>query len=230
MFASKPVAVVTGATGGMGVHIVRELSRTHTVIAQGRNTTVLQHLAAEFAVQPWQVELSEFAKLADYVAALPRIDVVVHAAAVANRHTIDSADVDTWQQILNTNVLAPAVITRAALPQLRHSNGTVIFIGSGASVRASANSALYTTSKHALKGLADSLRLDEQAQGVRVATVAPGPTDTQMLRGLIDTEHYRSELYIRPESIAQAVRFVVDAPADVQLTDVHVRPRAEIVR
>lgn len=65
---------------------------------------------------------------------------------------------------------------------------------------------------------------------VRIVTVAPGQTDTPMLRSMIPADRYRAELYIRPRSIAEVVRFAVDAPADVQLTDLAVRPRQEIAR
>lgn len=234
--STKPVALVTGATGGMGTAIVRELLHTHEVIAQGRDAEKLAALAKLSGVTVWQVDLAAAtqpetaSEQLEYLRALPRLDVVVHAAAIANSETVESATAAQWQQMLNLNVVAPALVTQAILPQLRASRGTAIFIGSGASVRANKNTALYTSSKHALKGLTDSLRLDEMEHGVRITTVAPGPTDTQMLRGLIAAENYHAELYIQPESIARTVRFVVDAGADVQLTDVFVRPRAEIAR
>ena len=85
---------------------------------------------------------------------------------------------------------------------------------------------IYPATKHALKGFADSLRLDESANGVRICTVAPGPTDTPMLESMV--ADYQPERYIRPASVARAVRFVVDASDDVQLTDVAVRPRVEL--
>lgn len=227
---TKPVALVTGATGGMGTEIVTDLARTHTVIAQGRNTQKLAALAKIPGVITWQAELTAEHKTTEFITQLERLDVVVHAAAIASTETLANASTASWQQQFAVNVIAPATITRAALPLLRQSQGTVIFIGSGASVRANPNSAVYTASKHALKGLADCLRLDEQQYRVRVTTVAPGPTDTEMLRGLIAPENYRAEQYIHPASVAKAVRFVVDATCDVQLSDVFVRPRAEVTR
>jgi NADP-dependent 3-hydroxy acid dehydrogenase YdfG len=106
----------------------------------------------------------------------------------------------------------------------------VIFIGSGAGTRPVPGSAIYTASKHALRAVADVLRIDEEPHRVRVATVAPGQTDTAMLRSMIPSDSYEPDRYITPASVAGAVRFVVDAPDDVQITDIAVRPRQEIAR
>src|SRR5699024_8040532 len=78
-------------------------------------------------------------------------------------------------------------------------------------------------SKHALRALANGLRVEEEGHGVRVSTVYPGPTDTPMFDGDVD----RAAL-IRPASVAAAVVMAITASDDVQLTDIHVRPRREL--
>lgn len=223
-----PLALVTGATGGMGQEIVRELARTHRVIAVGRNEPVLDALAAETGCLARVADLTDETALEDLVAGLTHLHVVVHAAAIAEARTVEQATAADWHAQFAINVTAPALLTRLALPLLRETQGTVIFIGSGASTHGAKGNAVYAASKHALKGLADSLRLEERDNFVRVATIAPGPTDTQMLRGLIEDSAYVPEHYVRPASVAQAVRFVVDAPADVHITDLAVRPRQEL--
>ena len=227
---SRPIAIVTGASGGMGGAIVRDLSATHRVIAVGRNAAVLESLARETGSEPWVIDVTDEAGLAPLVAGLPQLDVLIHAAAIATSLRVDVATAADWERHFAVNVTAPATLTRLALPLLRASQGTVVFIGSGAGTRPAPGSAVYSASKHALRGLADVLRIDEEPNRVRVVTVAPGQTDTAMLRGSIPAEAYQAERYIRPESVAQAVRYVVDAPADVQITDVAVRPRQEIAR
>lgn len=227
---SRPIAIVTGASGGMGGAIVRDLSATHRVIAVGRNAAVLESLAQETGSEHWVVDVTDEAGLHSLVSGLPQLDVVIHAAAIASPLRVDVATAADWERHFAVNVTAPATLTRLALPLLRASQGTVVFIGSGAGTRPAPGSAVYSASKHALRGLADVLRIDEEPHRVRVVTVAPGQTDTAMLRGSIPAEAYQAERYIRPESVAQAVRYVVDAPADVQITDVAVRPRQEIAR
>lgn len=230
MNADLPVAVVTGATGGMGREIVRDLSADHHVVAIGRNEERLAALAAANGAEPWPADITDTEALVERLASLDRIDVLAHVAAVAHPLAVADATREDWDQHFAINVTAPALLTRAALPALRGASGTVIFIGSGASTRPVPGSAVYAASKHALKGLADTLRIDEEPHRVRVATISPGQTDTDMLRSMVPAASYTPDRYVRPESVAAAVRFVIDAPADVHITDLPVRPRQEIAR
>ncbi len=130
---SRPTAVVTGATGGMGTWIVADLIRTHDVIAVARRAPALAELRARTGCAGWCGDLTDHDFLARQVAELDRLDVLVHAAAVSRHITIDQATADEWRRELESNVIAPAELTRLTLPLLRASHGTVIFIGSGAS-------------------------------------------------------------------------------------------------
>lgn len=229
----KPVAVVTGATGGMGYEIVRDLARDHEVYALGRNEEALMELAEIDNVNTVATDL-----VADVLggagveklSSLARVDVLVHAAAIARHASVESSTVDEWHQHLDLNVIAPSELTRQLLGALRAAEGQVIFINSGAGNGAHPNNTIYAVSKHALRGLADALRKEEANNGVRVSTVSPGPTDTAMLRGLMDSQgnDYTPEIYIDPREVAEAIRFVVSAGATTQITNVDVRPRVEL--
>lgn len=227
----KPIAVVTGATGGMGRAIAADLATDHRVVAIGRNADALAELASIAGVSAVAVDLTDDSARAEFAAGLPGpVSVLVHAAAIGEALSVEQADPAQWRSSFETNVLAPADLTRLLLPGIRERQGTIIFIGSGASTRPSPGHAVYVASKHALKGLADSLRLDESQHRVRVVTAAPGQTATGMLQ---DTHAQRGlpwepERYIQPESIARSIRFIVDASDDVQLTDIAIRPRVEL--
>lgn len=227
---ARPVALVTGATGGMGREIVAELARTHRVVAIGRNARALAEIARMTGARTHRLDITDEAALAGVVSGLDRLDVLVNAAAISRAHPVATAPAEEWHEHFAVNVTAQAVLTRLALPLLRASQGTVVFLGSGASTRPAPGNAIYTATKHALKAVADVLRIDEEPHRVRVVTVAPGQTDTEMLRGLVGDAPYEASRYIRPASIAGTVRFVVDAPSDVQITDIVVRPRQEIAR
>lgn len=228
----RPVAIVTGATGGMGRCIVADLARTHEVVAVGRSEDRLTELVAAHGVAARALDITDHDALAEMVKALSRLDVVIHAAALSLPFGTAEANAAQWRDHFAVNVFAPAELTRLALPLLRASRGTVIFIGSGANTNPAPGNVVYAASKHALQGLADSLRIEETNAGVRVSTVSPGQTDTEMLRTAFDMQQqeYVPEHYIRPESVARTVRFVVDTPSDVQITDVAVRPRIELAQ
>ncbi|HLS92676.1 MAG TPA: SDR family oxidoreductase [Microbacterium sp.] len=226
---ARPIAVVTGATGGMGSEIVRELARTHTVHAIGRRADALAALEGEH-VRAHRIDLADAEALAAFGAGLRRVDVLVHAAAIGDHISVEDADEATWLAALTANVIAPALLTRALLPALRAAEATVVFIGSGAGTKPVPGSAVYTASKHALRAVADVLRIDEERNRIRVATLAPGQTDTAMLRAMTPDDAYAPERYIRPETVAGAVRALVELPADAHITDLALRPRQEIAR
>jgi NADP-dependent 3-hydroxy acid dehydrogenase YdfG len=222
---------VTGATSGIGTAIVRELATTHRIVALGRDEARLAGVEAETRLAVDLRDSAAFAPggaVAELVASLPRLDALVHSAAVGTPGAFDEADADEWHRQFDTNVIAPALLTRLALPLLRASQGTVVFLGSGVSVRPAQQMSVYTATKHALKGLADSLRLEESGAGVRVTTIMPGQVDTPMqveLQAGLGNP-YAPERYLRPESVAGAVRYAVAAPADALVTDLSIRPRS----
>ena len=155
---------------------------------------------------------------------LERVDVLVNAAAIAQALSVEEARVEDWRAHMDLNVHVPAELTRGLLPALRAAEGTAIFINSGAGRGGYGNNVVYAATKHALYALADALRKSEQ--GIRVSTIAPGPTDTAMLRGL--NGDYNKDHVIAPIEVARAIRAVIDAGPTTQLTEVQVRPRVEL--
>lgn len=234
---TEAIAIVTGATGGMGREIVAELARTHHVYALGRNDEALAELGALSDVTPVNSDLvadllgsAEAPSALDKLVELRRIDVLVHAAAIATKFSVDTARVEDWRNALDINVMVPAELTRRLLPALREAQGTVVFLNSGAGRGSYGDNIVYAATKHALYALSDGLRKAESRAGVRVSTVAPGPTDTPMLEGLYAQtgSEYVVDHFIEPVEVARAIRMVVDAGPSTQITDVSVRPRVEV--
>ncbi|OFK65642.1 MULTISPECIES: SDR family oxidoreductase [unclassified Corynebacterium] len=216
-------AVVTGATGGMGAEIIKDLARGHRVYALGRRAGELPEAENIVPVEIDLLSLLDGAALPTELASLERVDVLVHAAARADKRSVESARPEDWRAQMDLNVHVPAELTRQLLPALRAAEGLVVFINSGAGIHSYGDNVIYAATKHALYALADGLRLGEL--GIRVSTVAPGPTDTPMLQGLQD---YNPEHVIAPVEVAKAIRATVDAGPTTQLTEIRVRPRIEL--
>lgn len=228
---SKPVALVTGSSSGIGRAIVAELAPTHEIIGLGRDCERLASCGADTTLSADLSDVAVFAEggsVYELVSQLPRLDALVHSAAVGTPGWFADTDTAEWQRQLATNVIAPAALTRLALPLLRVSKGTVVFIGSGVSIRPARQMSVYVATKHALKGMADSLRLEVEPDAIRVATILPGQVATPMQVELQDGigGEYTPAHYIQPATVASAVRFAVDAPPEVQITDLAIRPRA----
>lgn len=227
----QPIAVITGATGGMGRAIAADLAVDHTVYALGRNREALDALGAIDNVTAVEIDLTDDAQRADFAAGLTAdVDVLIHAAALGDHLSVEKAEPADWRRNFEANVFAPADLTRLLLPGIRRAHGTIVFVGSGASTKPTPGHAVYVASKHALKGLADTLRIDEAQHRVRVVTAAPGQTATGMLQTTFEQRGlpWEPARYIQPDSIARSIRFIVDATDDVQLTDIAIRPRVEL--
>lgn len=216
-------AVVTGATGGMGAEIIKDLARDHRVYALGRRAGELPEAENIVPVAIDLLSLLDGSPLPAELASLERVDVLVHAVARADKRSVESARPEDWRAQMDLNVHVPAELTRQLLPALRAAEGLAVFINSGAGIHSYGDNVIYAATKHALYALADGLRLGEL--GIRVSTVAPGPTDTPMLQGLQD---YNPEHVIAPVEVAKAIRATVDAGPTTQLTEIRVRPRIEL--
>jgi len=221
--------LVTGAGSGIGavladrllergddlVLVARSPERAHDLRSDVPGATVL---VADLA------DASEVAALADE---LPdRLDSVVHAAGVVDLGPVADLATEAWQEQLAVNVVAPAVLSRVALPALRAAGGTVVFVNSGAGLSAGPHWSAYAASKHALRALADALRAEEQEYGVRVTTVYPGRTATPMQQKVHEQEgrDYDADAWIDPATVAAAILHVLDLGPDATVSDLTIRP------
>ncbi|AYG04805.1 SDR family oxidoreductase [Gryllotalpicola protaetiae] len=218
-----PVALVTGATRGIGRAIALELGHTHHVLIGGRNADATAEVAAQLpSAEPYVADLA-----AGGLPPLPqRLDVLVHSAGVEEGGRIGDTDRATWERVFATNVFAVAELTRLALPALRAAHGIVVTINSGSGFNSGPGGGVYAASKFALRAFADALREEERAGGVRVSSVHPGRTDSDMQRALTAKlgEDYDTEFFLAPEDVAAAVRLVVDLPPRGTVETLSVRP------
>ncbi|MFI7532852.1 SDR family oxidoreductase [Streptosporangium sp. NPDC049376] len=223
--SERPLALVTGASRGVGAAVARALAPTHDLLLGGRDTAALAALSAELpGSRPWPIELTAVTE-AD-VAGIDRLDVLVHSAGMAILGRIATTPAEVWRRTLDLNVVAVAELTRLLLPALRAAQGRVVLINSGAGLRANPDWGPYAASKFALRALADALRLEEPA--LRVTSVYPGRIDTDMQRGVREQEGaaYEPDRYLTPESVARVVLTAVSATPDAHVTEITVRPSA----
>ena len=127
--APRKVAVVTGATGGMGREIIADLAGDYHVYALGRSAA---DLPESDSITPIAIDLVAGLDEGMALPELDRVDVLVHAAARATKYSVEEATPENWRAHMDLNVHAPAEVTRVLLPQLRKAEGTVVFINSGA--------------------------------------------------------------------------------------------------
>jgi NAD(P)-dependent dehydrogenase (short-subunit alcohol dehydrogenase family) len=214
--------IVTGATGGIGAAVVRRFrDRGDEVIAVGRDPEKLKALDA----RPVVVDLARPDDIdAALRPALPEtVDVLVHCAGAMNVGAVADLPPSVWLEQLTLNLVAPAEVTRCALPALRQARGHVVFLnfwdhglmpGWGP----------YAASKFGLRALADTLRVEEERHGIGVTSVYPACTATDMQRELREQNgrRYRPDLYIQPDTLAGQIFHAASAPRDARVTELTV--------
>lgn len=224
--AEGRIAVVTGASSGIGESIARELSRRGWALhLTGRDEARLERLRSGGSVQSYAGDLTSDEFVVSLGERLPRrVDALVHSAGMVSLGRFDEARVEDLDHQYRLNVRAPYLLTQRLLPALRAARGTVVFINSGAGLRARGEWGQYAASKHALKALADSLR--EEEPDLRVSTVYPGRTASPMQESVhrMEGRDYRPESFVRPADIAAQVALLLELPWPAVVTDVSIRP------
>lgn len=222
---TNPQALVTGASGGLGAAISRDLAIDHQVLLGGRDEPALAALAAtELSATPWPVDLTDYDALAAACARIDRLDVLVHNAGYCELGAVEDASLAQWRTTMEVNVLSVVELTRLLLPALRAAGGHVVLINSGAGLRANAGWGSYAASKFALRAFGDALRLEEPT--LRVTAVFPGRIATPMQEAIVAAEGgvYNAEDFLAPATVAQAVGNAVRTPADAHPTEIVLRP------
>lgn len=219
--------LITGAGSGIGAELAdRLVARGDRLLLLARSAERADQLTERFPDARCLVADLADPESVDSLELPETLDSVVHAAGVVDLGPVADLGASQWRDHLDVNLLAPALLTRRALPALRAARGTVVFVNSGSGLRANPEWAAYAASKFGLRALADALRAEEQANGVRVTTVYPGRTATAMQEEVHRQEgkDYDPEVFIQPGTVAEAVLHVLDLSRDATIPDLRVSP------
>ena len=219
------VALVTGASRGIGRAIAERLAERYEIIAVARSANALGDVARGIESRGGRcrtivLDVSDHAAVSSALAAL-EVDVLVNNAGIGIIKPIAELTVDEWRRQVSVNLDGMFYVTRAVLPgMLARRRGAIVNIGSLAGRNSFVGGACYAATKHAVIGFTESLMLEVRDAGVRVAVVMPGSVDTEF--GGHTAGHASWKL--TPADVAEAVWYVIAQPDRALVSRVEMRP------
>jgi NADP-dependent 3-hydroxy acid dehydrogenase YdfG len=229
------VALITGAAGGIGAAVARELAAPGVRLVLGtRPGEALEQVLADaaaagaeaIAVEADVRDAAQAATLASTAEQrFDRIDLLVACAGVVDRGPVAEGDPERWRAVIETNLLGAAYCVRAVLPaMLRQGSGHVILIASISGRETYVGEPLYIASKWGLVGFGHALRAEVGPAGVRVTLIEPGLVDTPLTRGSSAVRPLlEASAPLQPGDVARAVAYAYAQPPNVAISELVVR-------
>lgn len=223
---TRPVAVVTGASSGIGAATARRLAADgYEVVVGARRLERVRALAAEIGGRAAPLDVSDAASVAGFCAGVGACRVLVNNAGGAiGRDRVEDADESDWQAMFDVNVMGVLRMTKALLPAIEASgDGHVVMVGSIAGYEPYVGGGGYNAVKFGVRAISRVLRLELLGRPVRVSEIDPGLVDTEFstVRFRGDAEQaaavYRGLTPLTAEDIADCIAFVVSRPPHVNI-------------
>jgi NAD(P)-dependent dehydrogenase (short-subunit alcohol dehydrogenase family) len=228
------VALVTGATRGIGLAIARALAAEGCdLVLTGRDETALTHLGRELRSKKIQTVVhvcdvrdptSVDAMFESVRGQFKRLDILINNAGIAHKNLpVERLPYQAWKEVIETNLDGMFLVTQGALTFMKR-GGTIVNNLSIAANRVFTGSAAYNASKHGALGLTNTLREELRPKGIRVIGLLPGATDTEIWKTLWPEAPRRKML--APTIVAQAVVSAILLPANATVENLEILPSA----
>ncbi|MFK7969424.1 MAG: SDR family oxidoreductase [Bacteroidia bacterium] len=226
----KPVAIITGASRGIGAATALRLAEQgYQTVLVARKTTDLQALAATLPGESFicggSVTDEAFIEkiVSQTIKLYGRIDLVVLNAGVGSFGEIEKTSAQDYDRMMEVNVKGSFLLTKAVTPFLKEQkSGTFIFITSDVATRTFAGGSIYCASKYAQHALSDALRKEVRPFGIRVGAIYPGLTATNFADS--DPHDTSKAGWLKPNDIADAISYIAEAPAHVSIDSIMLHP------
>jgi 3-oxoacyl-[acyl-carrier protein] reductase len=220
-------ALITGATGGIGLEICKFLGNDHEIYILGRNEEKLKSLSEKFSfIQDYFVcDISRNKSLTDFFEKISmknlQIDVLVNNAGVTDDSLFLRMDLEKWNKVINTNLNSNFMISNFFSKQMvKKKWGRIVNISSVVGHTGNAGQSNYTASKAGIIGMTKSIAIELAKRNITVNSVSPGFIDTEMTAVLSDEqkEFIKNKIPLarigKPEDVAYCVKFLVSEEAN----------------
>src|SRR3954468_8178047 len=230
------VAVVTGGAKGIGLAISEALAAEGAkVVLFGRDRAALRHAVSVLGkygnpVLPVEgdvtQEISVIALFEEVRRRFGRVDILVNNAGIAPGASVEETHLDIWRKTLDTNLTGTFLCCRAALPLMK-AGASIVNNLSIVAERAFPNAAAYVASKHGALGFTKALRMEVQAQGIRVIALLPGAVETDIWDQFWPDAP--REKMMAPESVASILVSALRLPAEATVEEIRIQPTSGVL-
>jgi len=242
---TKKIALITGATAGIGLETARTLAKhNYNLILTGRRQERLEQIKQELTGEGVEILLLNFdirvkSEVDKALQSLPanwrKVDVLVNNAGLAaGLDPISKANIDDWEQMIDTNVKGLLYVTQTVSNwMIENQSGHIISISSIAGKEAYPNGSVYCGTKHAVSAISKAIRIELAPHNIKVSTVCPGAVETEfsLVRFKGDEERaakvYEGFTPLFAKDIAETIYFIVSRPSHVNIDDILVMPTAQ---
>jgi NADP-dependent 3-hydroxy acid dehydrogenase YdfG len=236
------IALVTGSSSGIGEAAALALAAEGAIVAvcarrSDRLAALVQRIetagAKALALPCDMTQESEAIKaVGDTVSKFGRIDILINSAGVMQTGGIEGCDTDQYRQVFDINLFATLYACNAAIPHmLEQQCGDIINISSLAARKGKPHTSAYSASKHALNSMTDLMRQEVGDRNIRVCTLMPGATTTEVGDRITDPkwrhaiqDHVNKPGAVLPSDTADAIVFILSLPRRVNISEICVRP------
>lgn len=232
----RPLAVITGASSGIGAATAERLAKEGFDLVLGaRRLDRLEQVADRAGGRALQLDVTDDASVSAFEADIDRVDLLVNNAGLAlGRDEIAELSLEDTEQMWQTNVMGLLRVTRALLPKLQASGDAhIINIGSIAGVEPYPAGGGYTSSKHAVHAISRTLRMELVGQPIRVTEILPGLVETEfsIVRFKNDEtkakKPYEGITPLTADDIADCIAWAATRPSHVNIDEITVKPRVQ---
>ena len=229
----KEAAIVTGASSGIGFAVSEKLSALgYEIFGFGRDFGNAEW-KAEDSIHPIVCDVLDTDKLCTCVkqiTAQHRIRILVNNAGVGYYGLHEELNPDKIKKLVRTNLETPMILTQQLLRHLKENAGYVINISSVTAGQSNPHGCAYGATKAGLSRFSHSLFYETRKYGVKVVTISPDMTQTNLYRNADFREGDEKEAYLLPEDVAKAVEWILDQRDGVIVTDITLKPQIHRIK
>ncbi len=251
----RPIAIITGASSGIGLAIAHRLAATgYNLAICARREPLLQEVAQSLHHQyrhqnidilAQSVDLRDEAQILSFFAAVQarwgRLDVLINNAGLGHKESLMTGKTEAWREMWDVNVLALCICTREAVSLMQATGnspvdaGHIVHISSMSGHRVPAITGVYSATKFAVRSLSETLRreLREAHSHIRITSISPGIVETEFAEKYHQSPEQAQATYsqfpvLQADDIANAVAYAISQPTHVEINDILLRPTQQV--